>query len=61
MKLEKNMLVDEIVCQTIALLSEQKEFDEMDLERIEQLLRSKEATRSENVVRVVSAQEECAT
>ena len=61
MKLEKNLLVDEIICQTIALLSEQKEFDEMDLERIGQLLRSNEATRSENVMCVVSGQEECAT
>lgn len=58
MGFESSSLIDQIVSQTIALLSEQEEFDVRDLEHLEQLLRSEKAAESEQVMDVLCAQEE---
>ena len=55
---ESSSFIDQIICQTIALLSERDEFDEDTLERIEQLLRSDVVVKSERVVDVLSMSEE---
>ena len=50
--------IDEIISQTIALLSERAEFDEDTLGRLEQLLRSDDAVDYKSVVDVLSTCEE---
>ena len=58
---ESFSIEDQIICQTIALLSERDEFDEGDLERLEHLLRSDGAANFENVVGFLSTKEEKAS
>lgn len=55
---EGNSLIDQIACETIALLSEQDEFDVRDLVHFEQLLRSHNAVNSKQVVDVLCARGE---
>ena len=55
---EGKSLIDQIACETIALLSEQSEFDIKDLEQIEQLLRSERAVNSKQVMEVLCARGE---
>lgn len=55
---ENHSFLDQIICQTIALLSERDEFDDGDLERLEQLLRSDDAANFESFVDVLSTREE---
>lgn len=55
---DNSSFVDQIISQTIALLSERDEFDERDLERLELLLRSAGAASYRNVIDVLSTKEE---
>lgn len=54
-EIENSSFIDQIICQTITLLSERIEFNEEDLERLERLLRSDSAADSDRVVDVLNA------
>ena len=54
-EIENSSFIDQIICQTITLLSERIEFNEEDLERLERLLRSDSAANSDRVVDVLNA------
>ena len=54
-EIENSSFIDQIICQTITLLSERSEFNEDDLERLELLLRSDSAANSDRVIDVLNA------
>lgn len=58
MDLERSSFIDQIITQTIALLSDQEEFEDADLKRLEQLLRSGESSIAESVVCALCTREE---